>query len=272
MGICAKHWPEGSQKKKTTGGALVPIEPPSIFPDEPKPSLIPTPAPQARPTHRAGTEARNPDIDELTDFLDNDAIDYQYFEAHAPTLAEELGCVYFNIDSNEHTFHSNEHNGPIFDWTICITEQCVKFYKRLELVKVPYIQYNKVRFWSELTECIRYMRNFHDSDTERANRFQFLYRQIQLLNDRGAYRGTFSKEDFIVAYTIFSRSRSAYAQLLQYIRLPCVRLLQSCFTQNVHSFKRHAKLSKICTCTHTHTHILRACTHILRPLRVLQLR
>ena len=225
MVICARHWPEGFKSRVVKGGISVPINPPSIFPDV-ELSTIPTAAAEPRPTKRARTDVRNPPIDEIHEFLETDTIDFDYFEIPANVIAEEVDCIYYT-NATTRVFHSKLSTGPIFEWSLFVSDTGeIACYHKLEVVNIPFVG-NEVKFWSHIQESLRFLRQFSsDEQSLRSCRFTFLYRQVELLNNKLGQNGAFSKEDFVAAFTIFTCSRSAYENCLNYIRLPCVRLLQ----------------------------------------------
>ena len=140
MGICANHWPTNCQKSRIRGGNEIPIEPPSIFQGV-LPSLVPAPQPGPRPTKRSKSDIRNPDIDEMPEFLESDAIDFDFFALNANILADEFDCIYY-ANGSTHIFHSKNINGPVHDWTITVSPESISCYKQLMAVKIPFLSYS----------------------------------------------------------------------------------------------------------------------------------
>ena len=162
MSLCSRHFPDCKEFWRI-GKAVVPLEPPTFFPDVP-PSSVGTPQPPKRKTVKITVTAasQRPDPDhELQRFKDTDALKLSSFAQNIKQKLKVLPGHILWLNSTEFCFLSHARAGPILNVSIyfkIITSdsdlekyKCVQYeaFVGLKQVKHPACCHLLVRFWRE---------------------------------------------------------------------------------------------------------------------------
>jgi hypothetical protein len=211
--VCVKHWPAGYATRKVRGGAMVPTDPPTVFPGVAA-ACIPTPAPTAR-AYKSFSE-RNQLPDQLPQFIEQDAINFAACPSNLAAARDDVQCF---LVGSELRILSVARNGPLSDFSIFVDTKTFEFqsYSGLRRVFVPFMRVSQVSKFSELHEIINYLRHYEESDS----RALFCARQMELINEN-----RYSASDIAVALQLREVGNVLYQRLRYFLKLPSLTLLR----------------------------------------------
>ncbi len=132
-----------------------------------------------------------------------------------------------NVAKKEICVYSADRNEVIHRFSIFIHNEAevgkfrVTCFSGVRKINVPFLNRNTVRCWSQLQNAIQFVHNYED---DQKSKTEFISRQIYLLNQPcgTAYEIT----DLMTALNLYSRSRSTYIELRNYLKFPSIRHLQ----------------------------------------------
>ena len=234
MGVCSIHWPENAEMEKHNR-FLVPIHPPSIFPNVPS-SCVPTSSTcHPRPTQRATLESRVTDIDEMDEFRKQDSLTSESFHGIFSEKLQQYGLVAFDESKKTYILFSPKRTGPVSEFSVYfeVSEISVqhksvcslRYEAFCELQKVVHPVLKTVSCWSQVDELLRFVSTFKTSiDMSKNKKNEYLSRAIQLLNSPKGTR-VYTVDDLLLAFQWYAISRSLYVKLRQFLPLPSVTTL-----------------------------------------------
>ena len=154
------------------------------------------------------------------------------------TVKEKISAHgYVAYDEKSLAFISKERDGPIPAFSLYLSISSTVDNK---LNPVTFQAYHNIRLlhhnllngtitcWSQFDELIRFILNFDDDtiiDCKHKDKFQFLLRQVQLLNVPKNSK-VYSMEDFLLAFAFYSKSRSLYEHMRHFLYLPSLSTLR----------------------------------------------
>ena len=221
--VCELHWPKGFETV-SVNGKIRPKNPPSVWPNVP-PSQIPTSLAPPRPTRRSSSEARNPDVDQVSAFHDMDNIDFLSLKDILINQKRKFDTTFssFLIEDTLYVQSNNYTNGvPNFMLRIYDNLNFETFHHGFKCFH-PALTKNRVTQitgWSIFEEIIRYLNQMTLN-----NRQTVIQQQIDSMTPQTVGKSIYSQEMIVRAFQYFAMSRTLYNRLRIDYQLPSVKTL-----------------------------------------------
>ena len=219
--VCVKHWPENFPTRSVHGKDR-PSDPPSVFPNIPL-SQIPTAPPKARLTSRSSLSVRNIQEDQLSDFEQNDHLEFATILQEAQQRLFPR-CVVCYTTSSDINIQSCDFIAGIPRFILRITPslsyEAFHYGVQCSITTLSRNRVTVLSKWSIVSEAIRFLDCL--PPTRKKN---ILKEQIESMRDVKVGNALYSPETILRAFEYFSISRSLYNRFREDYQLPSVRTL-----------------------------------------------
>ncbi|GFO15131.1 developmentally-regulated GTP-binding protein 2 [Plakobranchus ocellatus] len=230
MTVCALHF-RPDTLFSTGGRYQVPLEPPSVFPNVPS-SCCGTPQPKPRTTQSSsGSRTDITVVDEHKTVRQKDTLFINTFFSCLSEKISHLGFVAH--DDKNIVIFSKQREGPIPSFSLYLSisdvvDGVINEVKFQAYKKLVFLQHKQlcgiISCWSQFDELIRFVLD-DENEVKNEEKFKFVARQIELLNTPKNSK-IYNTDDFLLAFSWYSKSRSLYDHVRTFLHLPSISTLR----------------------------------------------
>ena len=119
----------------------------------------------------------------MDDFIAHDKVDFgDTFSAVSESVIPDDVIVYRMEQGGPNwCLQATSFCGPIPSWSMRLSNGHVVCYKGIAEVKPPFLVRDRISYWSQVTECIRWLRTEDCIDENQKQKYIFVSRQISAI-------------------------------------------------------------------------------------------